>query len=378
MLTHNATDLARQLIGFDTINPVGNEKQISEFLAGYLEAHGFSVRLLPFGDDRYNLVARKGGSAGKLPICFTGHMDTVPLGAAEWRHDPFAGEIFDDRLYGRGACDMKSGLAAVISAAIAAGKQLDSGPGVVLIFTGGEETGCEGAHHLVRDLTAVGPVGALVVAEPTGLKPFGGHKGALWLRGICRGRTAHGSSPHLGENAVYKIARKVTRLEEFNFGNLTDEIFGEPSLNVGTVEGGLNLNSVPDRAAISIDIRSLPGQEHQQIKQQLISQMGEGIDVETISDLPSVWTEPDNLWLKSVERIAGDVQGMHFETAGAPYFTDASVLTPFFGDLPTVILGPGEIAMAHKTDEYCEIRQIEQAVEIYGAIISDWIGKSRE
>lgn len=378
MLTLNATDLARQLIGFDTINPVGNEKQISEFLGGYLEARGFSVRLLPFGNDRYNLVARKGGRSGKLPICFTGHMDTVPLGAMEWRHDPFAGEISHGRLYGRGACDMKSGIAAVTSVAIEVGDQLDSGPGVVLIFTGGEETGCEGAHHLVRDLASVGPVGALVVAEPTGLKPFGGHKGALWLRGVCHGRTAHGSAPHLGENAVYKIARKVTRLEEFNFGNLKDEIFGVPSLNVGTVEGGQNPNSVPDRAAISIDIRSLPGQRHQQIKQQLITQVGEGIDIEIVSDLPSVWTEPDNFWLKSVERIAGEVQGLHFESASAPYFTDASVLTPFFGGVPTVILGPGEISVAHKTDEYCEIRQIEQAVEIYRAIISSWTGKSPE
>ena len=120
-------------------------------------------------------------------------------------------------------------------------------PGVLLVITAGEETGCTGADALVSERPPLGKVGALVVAEPTGNKPLVGHKGALWLEAETKGVTAHGSMPEKGVNAVYKAARAVAALQEFDFNVARHDVLGGATLNVGTIHGGLNINSVPDR-----------------------------------------------------------------------------------------------------------------------------------
>ena len=137
-------------------------------------------------------------------------------------------------------------------------------PELVLIITAGEETGCTGAAALIRGEAQCCPqVGALVVAEPTGNQLLVGHKGALWLEAVTTGVTAHGSMPEKGVNAVYKAARAVTALQDFDFNFARHDVLGNPTLNVGAISGGLNINSVPDRAVIGIDIRTIPGRATQ-------------------------------------------------------------------------------------------------------------------
>ena len=144
----------------------------------------------------------------KLPIAFTGHTDTVPLGAQPWSVPPHEGLVKEGRLWGRGSSDMKSGVAAFVAAALRHAARLEGTAGVVLYITAGEETGCEGAFALARR-GMQGQAGALVVAEPTSNRPLCGHKGALWLKATTRGVTAHGSMPDQGVNAVYAAARAV-------------------------------------------------------------------------------------------------------------------------------------------------------------------------
>src|SRR5690606_8154366 len=132
-------------------------------------------------------------------------------------YDPFAGRIEDGRLYGRGACDMKSGVAALVTAALNSPVPLDEAPGVVLVLTAAEETGCRGAAAMVREGMDLGKAGAIVVAEPTGNQPLLGHKGALWLRLCLSGKAAHGSMPERGDNALLKGAYLATRLARFSF-----------------------------------------------------------------------------------------------------------------------------------------------------------------
>src|SRR6266498_2846770 len=134
----------------------------------------------------------------------------------------------------------------------------------------GEETGSEGAFALARRGMR-GQAGALVVAEPTTNRPLCGHKGALWLKATTRGVTAHGSMPEKGVNAIYAAARAVGRLEAFDFNVARHPVMGAPTLNVGTLHGGLNLNSVPDRAEIGIDIRTIPGMLHGLLRDQIAS-----------------------------------------------------------------------------------------------------------
>src|SRR4051812_29336849 len=368
-------ELSRELISFNTINPPGNELSCILHLERILAAAGLETSLQEFAPGRANLIARIGGVGSKLPLCFTGHVDTVPLGYACWSVDAFAGEIMDGKIYGRGSSDMKCGVAAFVAAIGNMAKELEGTSGVVLVITGGEEIGCEGAFHLAR-AGILGSAGAIVVAEPTSNAALVGHKGALWLRLTVKGVTAHGSMPHLGVNAAYKAARVLTALETFQFNVAPHPHLGAPTLNVGTVHAGLNVNSVPDLAQIGIDIRSIPGLHHSRIQEHLKAELGEDISLEPIVDVGAVWSDPSSSWIKDVYGVVRDVTGEDpgLEPRTAPYFTDASALTPALGNPPTIILGPGEAAKAHQTDEYCSVQRIREASDIYARIAARWAG----
>ncbi len=364
--------LTRTLVAFDTINPPGDERPCAEHLGRLLEDVGFTVSYHEFAERRTSLVARIGGSSETTPLCFTGHIDTVPLGATPWTVEPFAGEISDGKLYGRGTTDMKSGVAAFVVAVLRLGRELAAGPGVILVITAGEETGCEGAYHLAGLADVLGEAGAIVVAEPSSNQPWIGHKGAIWLTARTTGVTAHGSMPEQGVNAVYKAANAIGKLEDFDFNIAPDAILGKPTLNVGTVHGGLNFNSVPDMAEIGIDIRTTPGQDHATILSNLSGYLGDGVELETVVDVSGVLTDPANEWMQEVFDIMSSILGSRPEPHTAAYFTDASALAPAYGGAPTVILGPGEATMAHQTDEYCIVDRIGEAVEAYTEIARRW------
>ena len=366
--------LTQALVRYKTVNPPGEEHDCAHHLGEMLAAAGFDVTYVDAGERRTNVVARLGNGAG-TPLCFTGHIDTVPLGAQPWRVDPFGGEVVDGRLYGRGATDMKAGVAAFVAAAIDHADALAAGPGVVLVITSGEETGCDGAFHLTEQAGVLGEAGAMVVAEPTSNQPLVGHKGALWLRAFARGVTAHGSTPEHGDNAVYKAARMVGALERFDFGRPAHEVLGRDTLNVGTIAGGMNMNSVPDVCEVGIDIRTTPGASHADIRRDLEADLGGDLaELETLVDLEGVWTDPGDAWVAEVYAVMAEMLGETPTPRGAAFFTDASALTPHYGDIPTVILGPGEAALAHQTDEYCVVDRITQAKAAYATLMQRWSG----
>jgi len=376
-VTPGAVALTQALVRMNTVNPPGHEDQCAAFLGELLEGAGFRCTTHAFAPRRTSLVARIGGSSGKPPLCFTGHVDVVPLGAAPWSRDPFAAEIADGRLHGRGSSDMKSGVAAFVAATIEAAPRLASGPGLSLVITAGEETGCEGAFHLAqlhKVERVLGTAGALVVAEPTSNYPLVGHKGAFWLKATTRGVTAHGSMPERGDNAVYKAARAVSALERFEFGVAPDALMGRATLNVGTFRGGLNVNSVPDAAELGIDIRTIPGQRHAELLGCLCRHLGPEVELATVLDVESVYTDPANAWVQRVFAVMAPLLGEAIVPRSVTYFTDAAALLPAYGTPPTVILGPGEPQLAHQTDEYCFVHRIEQAVVAYRELIREWCG----
>ncbi len=152
------------------------------------------------------------------------------------------------------------------------------------------------------------------------------------------------------------------------------ELMGAPTLNVGFLRGGINVNSVPDRAEIGLDCRTIPGMRHALLREQLQSFLGAEATITTQVDLEPVYTPASDPWMASVHARCAALTGVTPAIETAPYFTDASVLTPALGGLPTVILGPGEAAMAHQTDEYCEVARIDEAVGLYERLIADWCG----
>jgi succinyl-diaminopimelate desuccinylase len=370
----DAVELTRSLIRYETINPPGNEQPCAEFLGAMLENAGFSITYVPMGEGRANLIARIGGSAERKPLCFSGHTDVVPLGAAPWSVAPFAAEIADGKLYGRGSTDMKGGVAAFVAAAIELAPKLAGTPGLVLVITAGEERGCEGANLLVKTAGVLGEAGAMIVAEPTSNRPLVGHKGVLWIEGVAKGITAHGSTPQHGVNAVYKAARVVGRLETLNLGEGRDFTVGFPTVNVGWMRGGMNINSVPDEARIGVDIRMVPGITDEEVLERLAEIGGADVSFTRMGYSPAVWSEPSDPWIASVMELMREIAGTSMEPAIATYFTDAAALTKAYGHPPTLILGPGEPELAHQTDEFCYIRRIEEAKAAFTEIAKRWCG----
>ena len=367
-------ELSRQLVRMNTVNPPGAEELCARHVGGLLEKAGFAVKYHEFSPGRSSLVATIGGSSAKAPLCFTGHIDTVPLGAAKWKMDPFAADTDAGRMYGRGISDMKSGVAAFVASSINLADKLECTAGLELVITAGEETGCQGAFHLSQKSGALGRAGAVVVAEPSSNYPFVGHKGAFWMYARTRGVTAHGSMPEKGVNAVYKAARALAVLEKFRFDNPPHPLMGQATLNVGTIHGGLNINSVPDEAVMTVDIRTVPTVNHAKLRMELQKQLGSEVELETILDLESVYTEPEHAWMQEVFDVMQPYLGDRPEPRVATYFTDAAALNVAYRMPPTVILGPGEAQMAHQTDEYCVVERIGEAVAAYEEITRRWCG----
>ena len=370
MSASDAVDLTRSLLQFDTVNPPGRERDCARYAGSLLQEWGYQVDYYEYDDARTSVIARAGGSAAKAPLCLTGHLDVVPLGSRAWTRDPFRGETDGDRLYGRGSSDMKAGVAAILLAARGMAKALAGTPGVVIVLTAAEEGGCVGSRHL-SETRFLGKAGAMIVGEPTSNYPLVGHKGSVKFYARFKGVSAHGSMPHLGVNAIYKAARALGALEAFDFGVPAHPVMGRPTLNVGTVEGGSSVNAVPDSASFGVDVRTVPGMDHAALLSSLKKTLDEG-EIEVFSNLGPVWTAPEHEWIQRVFQICGPYAKEPLEARTAPYMTDAANLLKVYSGAPTVVLGPGEAAMAHQTDEYCSMERIRQSVSIYEALIADW------
>jgi succinyl-diaminopimelate desuccinylase len=367
-------DLTRALIRTRTINPPGDEAAAAALVGARLEAAGLTVHEHRLAPGRSGLVARWPGRSARPALCLTAHLDTVPLGKAEWSRDPLAAEVDGDRLFGRGASDMKGGLAAIVVAAERIAALGRGETGLELVLCPAEETGCEGALHIARTEGALGSAGAVLVAEPTSNHPCVAHKGVVWLDARTTGRTAHGSMPHLGDNAIYKLARAIAELERCELPRAEHELLGEPTLSVGTISGGMNVNSVPDAATASIDIRTVPGLGEDDAVAFVERLLGEAVRVEPRVKLPPVVTDPEDPWVAAVFDVMAPLIGERPVPRGLAYFTDAAALTPAYGGPPTVVCGPGAADQAHQTDEHCSITDLEVGAEGLFEIARRWCG----
>ena len=373
MSEQDAIALTRSLLRFETVNPPGRERDCARHAGALLEQWGFRVEYHEYAEARTSVIARAGGSPSKAPLCLTGHLDVVPLGVNAWTRDPFAGETQGDRLYGRGSSDMKAGVAAMLLASRNISKKISSTPGIVLVLTAAEEGGCIGSYHLAQT-QLLGSAGAMIVGEPTANYPYVGHKGSLKFYAGFRGTSAHGSMPELGVNAIYKAARAVSKLEAFDFAQPEHPVMGRPTMNVGTFEGGQGVNMVPDAATIGVDIRTLPGMDHQSLLARIGKLLGGEAELDVFSDMPAVWTSPEEEWVQGVFEICKRHLGAQPEPRTAAYNTDAGNLLKVYRGAPTVVLGPGEPQLAHQTDEYCSMERIRQAVALYEEVIRRWCG----
>jgi succinyl-diaminopimelate desuccinylase len=366
----NVILLTRKLLSFNTVNPPGNEEEIAKFVGAILAGEGFKIEYPVLESNRPHLIAEKGLSSVKSPIVLSGHFDTVPLGNKSWRVDPFAGKVIDGKIYGRGSSDMKGGLAAMILASIEAFSEVPPEGGIRLIFSADEEYGCRGISKLVRENRGLGNACAIVVGEPTANMPVTSHKGAIFLKAVTSGKTAHSSMPELGINAIYKAARSITRIADLDFEAEPDPLLGSSTISVGTINGGLNINSVPDRTEFTIDIRTTSKTVHSSVINKLRRLLGDETAIEKLVDVHPLCNSEDDPFVQMVYEVCDVVRRDYPKTLS--YLTDGAVLQKLYNNAPTVILGPGQPEMAHQTDEFCHLDKLHQAVNIYKNIISKW------
>lgn len=378
-MTLDVVELTCELVACNTVD--ANEESAARMIAPLLADAGFSIRLLPQASGRSTLLAEWGTDNGRPPLCLSGHFDTVPLGEAPWSTAPFHGERSGDRLYGRGTTDMKGGVAAIVVASVEAAQAVRrsssargaSAPGLRLLLTSGEETGCLGVQACADELAAR-PGGPILIAEPTSNAVYNGHKGAFWLRLDADGIAAHGSCPDNPNNAVLKLVEVLHDVTASPPAITTHPTLGVSTLNVSTFHGGLGINAVPDAAHATLDLRTVPGQEHDNLRSAVAAIAAERAVAHTLLDLPPVWTAPDREWSARVHAAASKVTGQDpgGVVRAANYFTDGALLGGIWPEAEVLICGPGEPTAAHTTDEWCSVTKIEQAVAIYREVIRDW------
>ncbi len=372
------TDLLADLVSIPSVNPMGRalagpdllETRLTGFLEDWLGRNGIACRRQPVTAGRDNLLARFESSGSSRTLLFDVHQDTVPTDGMTI--DPFLPRIENGRMWGRGSCDIKGGMAAMLMALTRLCRDRPSGAAsVVLACTVDEEFTHTGAAQLAQARATHGAELA-VVAEPTLLDLVHCHKGALRCKIRTRGVACHSSTPDLGVNAIYRMTRVIDVLAEYA-GSLRattpDPIVGPPSLSVGRIEGGQSVNIVPDWCEIEIDRRLIPGEDPEKslaaIRQVLSDRLGNLQDVEI--DMP--WVSLPALvprvepWIEPLKEAVRRGAGHEPRVVGVPFGTDAGPLGA--GGLPCVIFGPGDIAQAHTSDEWVDLEQVHRAAEAY-------------
>ncbi len=364
-------------------NPPGDEAGVVALIAEQLEAFGLEVEIEPVSPGRDNVIGRlPGRGAGRGGLLLAGHLDTVPPGGGTWSHDPLSGALEDGRIYGRGAADMKGGIAAMFFAAGALAQSgFEPSGDLILAGTVGEEVDCRGAQALLEKGWLDG-VSAIAIPEPTDLELCIAHKGALWLRVETRGRSAHGAHPDLGVNAILHMADVIRDMVAVEWDAPPHPLLGRPTLNVATILGGTKTNMVPDRCELTVDIRTLPQQSHGEVVAWLEGLLGEleGVDgegaavLEVLNDRAGLSTPADHPFVEATQAVGRALWGRAMTPTGAPYYTDASVLGPGSG-LPVILLGPGEAGQAHQTDEWVGTEALSQAARFYAALAARWLSR---
>lgn len=366
-----AVAFLQSLIRLCSVNPPGDEAPVAETVARALAADGVPVDVDRFAPNRADVIARLRGGSGPA-LVFSGHLDTVAPGEIPWARDPFSGELAGGRVWGRGASDMKSGLAAMVMAIRTLARAHVVPPrDLLLAATAGEEVDCCGAARLVQQGALAG-AGGFVIGEPTGGAVATGHRGALWVELETAGRTAHGSMPSEGVNAVMHMHALIARLADLDIARPVDPLLGSPTLAVTGVRGGVKVNIIPDRCTATIDIRTLPGQSHEAILAQVQSEIDRlrvevpdlRAEVRVLTDRPPVMTDPAHPLVQAALSAASAEGHPARGPVGMPYFTEASVYVPATG-FPAVLYGPGGTALAHQPNESVDVDAYLAAIRFY-------------
>lgn len=365
------------------------EAAVVEALAGYLEDGGLHPKLEEIVDGRPNLMCTLEGAAPGPHLVLCGHTDTVPLNAQD-AGVGFSGKIENGRVHGRGTTDMKGAVAAMAAAMVALNRTGALATGrVTLAAVIDEEIESLGAEHLVASgFTADGAI----VGEPTLNRVCIGHKGLEWLEFLFTGKAAHGGTPTAGINAIDAAAAFVHRIRTellSRFEARADSLLGPPTLNFGTIRGGDQPSTVAASCVLTADRRSVPGETYELIYSELEEELAAvragmpGLSTE-LRRLPggmatlehvALKVSPEEAVVAAAETAFRRVYGRKAELGAFPAWTDGALLSAF-ASIPTLILGPGDLAVAHSPVESVEIAQVIEAARIYAIAAAEFCGRT--
>jgi acetylornithine deacetylase/succinyl-diaminopimelate desuccinylase family protein len=364
-------NLLRALIRVPSENPPGNEEAIARSLVSYFEDNGVPARLREVRPGRPNVVAQVGSAEGPT-LVFNGHLDTVPVGEG-WTVDPFGGDVRDGRVYGRGACDMLGGVAAMSTAAVALKRSgLPLNGRLVVHAVVDEEADAIGSRLAAEEVEA----DWVVVTEPTGGYVYAFGKGQVNVEVTFRGRAAHSSVPEVGHNAIHDAAAFVMLVEQEHSRLTTaaEAHVGPPTFSTGVIRGGLTGSIVPADCTVVVDRRVLPretldeGLAHFERLLDRLRQSRPGVDATirpTLLFPPFPPSNDDNL-ARVVQGAIRELDAGNGEITGFAAATDAAWYAR--RGFATVIYGPGDGATAHQPDEWIGVDDVHAATRVLALV----------
>lgn len=381
---HDPLDILRQLVPIDSRStlPLGapgerasDEMAMCAWLVDFLEGLGLATRVTYAAPRRPNLVAFPKHPEPAWPtLAFQAHMDTV--GTDGMTHDPFAAEVSEGKLYGRGACDTKGGMAAMLAALadlLADGVRAN----LMFVATCAEETGCQGAPFL--DLSPW-RIDGMIVGEPTSNRLVAAHKTSVYLELVCTGKAAHGSRPEAGTNAIYRTAELVGFLQRTIIPELAAHQspgFAGSTLSAGMIQGGVKPNIVPDRCSLVLDLRLVPNAPPVaeligDIARRAGAALGFPVEPGWTQITAGLGTPLDAPLVQTVQRALRH-EGRDDAPGTVAYCTDAGVFAA--KGIPCVVLGPGDILQAHGAVEYIDLEELRAAHGIYQQTAREWASR---
>ncbi len=356
--------ILKRLIQIPTENPPGKTKEIVNFLVDevFLEDEGFHNEVISHienGIELHNLVTKIG--TGKNKIFLSGHFDVVPAGDPyKWIYPPFSAKLVNGKVHGRGSADMKGGLTSLIGVM----KLLNSDTTflnnfeLVFLGTADEETGMSGSFKLA-ERGYMNNAELLIIAEPTNLNIGIAEKGLLWVTLKLYGKSAHGSMPNEGINAIEGALKIIPQLYEC-LDKKENTILGRSTLNIGKIIGGTKINIVPDYSELEVDFRLIPEQQQEALinKLKLIESESCSIELEITKDHPALQSDLNYPFIKNLEKISNS------KYIGLSYATDAAQYVDPNNPIPFVIFGPGNPNSIHKINECVSLENVYKATEL--------------
>jgi len=373
------TRLLADLVRINSVNPdlvpgAPGERAIAADLRAYCRAAGLEADLQEVAPGRFNVLARLRGRGQAAALLLNGHIDTVDV--AGMTIDPFDPVIREGRLYGRGAFDMKGGVAAMVEAAVAAAQHGPPPGDVILAMVADEEYASLGTQAVAREVGA----GAAVVAEPTALNVCVAHKGFAWIEVETTGHAAHGSRYADGVDAVAHMGRVLgglERLEREVFPRRTHPLLGRPSVHASRIEGGTGLSTYPDRCRLQIERRTLPSETAEDVAAEMeallaaLRAQDPAFQASWTMTLfrPGLEVPAEAPIVRAVRRAAIEVLGREVELTGEYAWLDSALLAR--AGIPTVIFGPAG-AGAHAAVEWVDLDSVAATAEVLARVILGW------